>query len=104
MTASDAPRVPLSPPAGRGPAAPRRAAGERRRSRSDGEGARTEKPPPARPPHRRLPPRFADDEVGKALSPQAGRGDARASNRQDRRCRNPVALWAREGPAPTPPP
>ncbi|TXM74952.1 hypothetical protein FV226_04525 [Methylobacterium sp. WL12] len=28
------------------------------------------------PPHRRLPPRFADDEVGKALSPRAGRGDA----------------------------
>ncbi|TXM95611.1 hypothetical protein FV222_20480 [Methylobacterium sp. WL103] len=39
-------------------------------------------PPPARPPHRRLPPRFADDEVVEALSPHAGRGDARTSNRQ----------------------
>jgi very-short-patch-repair endonuclease len=26
------------------------------------------------PPHPRLPPRFADDKVGKTLSPQAGRG------------------------------
>ena len=72
--------LPLSPRAGRGPAAPRRAAGKRRRSRSEGEGELPEEPPPAQPPHRRLPPRFADDEVDKALSPQAGRGDARAAS------------------------
>ncbi|TXM66351.1 hypothetical protein FV222_18955 [Methylobacterium sp. WL103] len=60
---------PLSPQAGRGPAAPRGAAGKRGRSRSDGEGELPEEAPPFAPPHRRLPPRFADDEVGKALSP-----------------------------------
>ncbi|TXM73701.1 hypothetical protein FV226_08790 [Methylobacterium sp. WL12] len=70
---------PLSPRAGRGPAAPRRAAGKRRRNRSGGEGGPTDEAPPFAPPHRRLPPRFADDEVGKALSPHAGRGDARAA-------------------------
>ncbi|TXM92924.1 hypothetical protein FV222_22850 [Methylobacterium sp. WL103] len=56
-----------------------------RRSRSGGEGGPTEEPPSARPPHRRLPPRFADDKVGKALSPRAGRGDARTANRQTAR-------------------
>ncbi|MGW5956599.1 endonuclease domain-containing protein [Methylorubrum thiocyanatum] len=43
----------------------------------DGEGASPAEPPPDPPPHPRLPPRFADDEVGKALSPQAGRGGKR---------------------------
>ncbi len=39
----------------------------------EGEGAiRVTSPAP--PPHPRLPPRFADDRVGKTLSPQAGRG------------------------------
>ncbi|TXN21216.1 hypothetical protein FV217_15205 [Methylobacterium sp. WL9] len=32
---------------------------------------------PTKPPRLRLPPRRADDEVVAALSPQAGRGDAR---------------------------
>jgi very-short-patch-repair endonuclease len=31
-----------------------------------------------KPPHPRLPPRFADDKVGKTLSPQAGRGGEHA--------------------------
>ncbi|AWN51740.1 hypothetical protein DK412_08615 [Methylobacterium sp. 17Sr1-1] len=31
--------------------------------------------PPETPPHPRLPPRFGDDKVTKALSPPAGRGD-----------------------------
>ncbi|TXM93783.1 hypothetical protein FV219_19175 [Methylobacterium sp. WL122] len=74
------------PRAGSGPAAPRRAAGKRRRSRSDGEGLPKDEPPPGRPPRCRLPPRFADDKVGKALSPHAGRGDARASNHQKQGC------------------
>ncbi|MCP1559485.1 UNVERIFIED_ORG: very-short-patch-repair endonuclease [Methylobacterium sp. SuP10 SLI 274] len=43
----------------------------------DGEGASQAEPPPDPPPHPRLPPRFADDEVGKALSPPAGRGGKR---------------------------
>ncbi|WP_342150636.1 cisplatin damage response ATP-dependent DNA ligase [Methylorubrum sp. SB2] len=38
-------------------------------SGSGGEGASTEEPPPDTPPHLRLPPRSADDEVGRALSP-----------------------------------
>ncbi|WP_336487818.1 hypothetical protein [Methylobacterium nigriterrae] len=42
-------------------------------SAQGGEGASTDAPP-ATPLHPRLPPRFADDEVGKALFPQAGRG------------------------------
>nr|WP_245930620.1 magnesium protoporphyrin IX methyltransferase [Methylobacterium radiodurans] len=46
-----------------------------RRDRRGGEGASTEEAPPASPPHPRLPPRRADDEVAAALSPQAGRGD-----------------------------
>ncbi|TXM87358.1 hypothetical protein FV227_27695 [Methylobacterium sp. WL119] len=75
------PSLPLSPHAGRGPQAPRRACGKRRRSRSGGEGARTDEAPSSRPPHRRLPPRRDDDEVVAALSPQAGRGDARGSRR-----------------------
>ena len=58
---------PLSP-LGRGPNAPRRAFGERRRSRSEGEGDAADPSP-----HPRLPPCFADDEVGKTLSPP-GRG------------------------------
>ena len=40
----------------------------------EGEGARSNETPPATPPHPRLPPRFADAEVGQALSPRAGRG------------------------------
>ncbi|GJE38609.1 hypothetical protein KHHGKMAE_2684 [Methylobacterium persicinum] len=40
----------------------------------DGEGGPPDETPPATPPHPRLPPRFADDKVGKTLSPQAGRG------------------------------
>ncbi|TXM80977.1 hypothetical protein FV219_27930, partial [Methylobacterium sp. WL122] len=59
------------------PAGTRRACGKRRRSRSDGEGQVPDEAPPLAPPHLRLPPRFADDEVGQALSPHAGRGDAR---------------------------
>ncbi|MEH3116908.1 MAG: endonuclease domain-containing protein [Methylorubrum populi] len=43
----------------------------------DGEGASHAEPSPDPPPHPRLPPRFADDEVGKALSPRAGRGGKR---------------------------
>lgn len=40
----------------------------------EGEGAIPEEPPQESPPHPRLPPRCADDEVGTALSPRAGRG------------------------------
>jgi len=40
----------------------------------DGEGGTTDETPPATTPHPRLPPRFADDKVGKTLSPSAGRG------------------------------
>ncbi|BAU89461.1 glycosyl transferase group 1 [Methylorubrum populi] len=43
-------------------------------SGSDGEGAARNEAPPAKPPHHRLPARSADDEVGRALSPRAGRG------------------------------
>ncbi|AWI89683.1 hypothetical protein C0214_16305 [Methylobacterium sp. DM1] len=43
-------------------------------TQGDGEGASTREPPPDRPSHPRLPPRFGDDEVAEALSPQAGRG------------------------------
>ncbi|TXM68342.1 hypothetical protein FV218_18270 [Methylobacterium sp. WL69] len=50
-----------------------------RRSRNEGEGAWPDEPDPEAPPHRRLPPRRADDEVGTTLSPQAGRGDAQRS-------------------------
>ncbi len=46
-------------------------------SGSEGEGACPLEPHPVPPPHLRLPPRFADDEVGKALSPRAGRGGKR---------------------------
>ncbi|MCJ2026484.1 endonuclease domain-containing protein [Methylobacterium sp. J-067] len=42
--------------------------------KGEGEGAMTDETPPATPPHPRLPPRFADNKVGKTLSPQAGRG------------------------------
>ncbi|QDI82904.1 hypothetical protein E8E01_22030 [Methylorubrum populi] len=59
---------------GRGPRAPRRACGKRRRSRSGGEGVSPDEAFPAPPPHHRLPPRFGDDEVAEALSPHAGRG------------------------------
>ena len=46
--------------------------------KGEGEGASPEEALSSKPPHPRLPPRFADDEVGKALSPRAGRGgDAR---------------------------
>ena len=41
----------------------------------DGEGLAAEEIPPASPPHPRLSPRRADDEVVAALSPRAGRGD-----------------------------
>ncbi|KQP47057.1 cisplatin damage response ATP-dependent DNA ligase [Methylobacterium sp. Leaf106] len=40
----------------------------------EGEGVSPDEAPPASPPHPRLPPRSADDEVGRALSPRAGRG------------------------------
>ncbi|KQT61094.1 biotin--[acetyl-CoA-carboxylase] ligase [Methylobacterium sp. Leaf456] len=50
-------------------------------SGSDGEGAFPGEPPPSTPPHHRLPARSADDEVGRALSPRAGRGDAAAAFR-----------------------
>ncbi|TXM73950.1 hypothetical protein FV226_07970 [Methylobacterium sp. WL12] len=66
--------------------------GSERRSRSEGEGERTEEAHPGQPPHRRLPPRSADDEVGRALSPQAGRGDAHSASRRERR-------WAAAQPA-----
>jgi len=42
--------------------------------KGEGEGAIPDETPPESPPHPRLPPRFADGKVGKALSPQAGRG------------------------------
>ncbi|MCC0806481.1 hypothetical protein FPV16_09665 [Methylobacterium sp. W2] len=71
-------RIPLSPPAGRGPSPPCRGRGKRRRSRSEGEGARPKEAPSAKPPHRRLPPRRADDRVVAALSPHAGRGECGA--------------------------
>lgn len=45
-------------------------------SGSEGEGASKGETPPEPPPHPRLPARSADDEVGRALSPRAGRGDA----------------------------
>ena len=44
-------------------------------SGSEGEGAAQAGSLPASAPHLRLPARSADDEVGRALSPQAGRGD-----------------------------
>ncbi len=40
----------------------------------EGEGEIPNVAPAEPPPHPRLPPRFAGDKVGKALSPQAGRG------------------------------
>ncbi|UYW24509.1 cisplatin damage response ATP-dependent DNA ligase [Methylorubrum extorquens] len=43
--------------------------------KGDAEGADQEEAASAKPPHRRLPARSAGDEVGRALSPQAGRGD-----------------------------
>ncbi|TXN33153.1 hypothetical protein FV220_03655 [Methylobacterium sp. WL19] len=46
-----------------------------RRSRSEGEGASPKETRPSSPPHPRLPPRRADDEVVASLSPRAGRGD-----------------------------
>ncbi|MCP1547398.1 MULTISPECIES: cobaltochelatase subunit CobN [Methylorubrum] len=50
-------------------------------SGSGGEGAITVEPPSEPPPHPRLPPRFGDDGVAEALSPRAGRGDAREAER-----------------------
>ena len=47
-------------------------------SGSGGEGASKDKAHSESPPHPRLPPRSADDEVGTALSPQAGRGETPA--------------------------
>ncbi|TXM75797.1 hypothetical protein FV218_08210 [Methylobacterium sp. WL69] len=44
-------------------------------SRSEGEGVPPDEAPSTTPPHPRLPPRRADDKVGTALSPQAGRGN-----------------------------
>ena len=67
--------APLLSPVGRGPNAPRRAFGERRQSRSEGEGIASVADPS---PHHRLPPRRDDDEVVAALSPP-GRGDALGS-------------------------
>ncbi|MDO9428783.1 MAG: DUF559 domain-containing protein [Methylobacterium sp.] len=46
--------------------------------KGEGEGGLPSETPPESPPHPRLPPRFADDKVDKALSPQAGRGGERA--------------------------
>lgn len=43
-------------------------------SKGEGEGAISEESQTESPPHPQLPSRFADDKVGKALSPQAGRG------------------------------
>lgn len=43
--------------------------------KGEGEGATSVELNPKSPPHPRLPPRFADDKVGKTLSPQAGRGE-----------------------------
>ncbi len=43
--------------------------------KGEGEGAAPEEPLPEPPPHPRLPPRFGDDKVAEALSPQAGRGE-----------------------------
>ncbi len=45
-------------------------------SGSEGEGAFQGAALSEAPPHPRLPPRFGDDGVAEALSPQAGRGDA----------------------------
>ncbi|MCY1645327.1 glycosyltransferase [Methylorubrum sp. SL192] len=45
-------------------------------SGSEGEGALRGETLSETPPHLRLPARSADDEVGRALSPRAGRGDA----------------------------
>ena len=44
--------------------------------KGEGEGASPGEPDPSPPPHPRLPPRSADNEVGRALSPRAGRGGA----------------------------
>ncbi|GAB6841458.1 cobaltochelatase CobN [Methylorubrum rhodinum] len=52
-------------------------------SGSGGEGPSTKVASPPRPPHHRLPPRFGDDKVAEALSPHAGRGDARDRSRRD---------------------
>lgn len=46
-------------------------------SGSEGEGADQREPPSSTPPHHRLPARSADGEVGRALSPRAGRGGAK---------------------------
>ncbi|GJD95062.1 biotin--[acetyl-CoA-carboxylase] ligase [Methylobacterium iners] len=71
--------IPLSPLAGRGLPAPCRAGSER----SEGEGASPEVAPPETPPHLRLPPRRADDEVVAALSPPGG----------ERGCAQPSLKW-----------
>lgn len=47
-------------------------------SGSGGEGAPSDEALPETPPHRRRPARSGDDEVGRALLPHAGRGDAGA--------------------------
>ncbi|TXM87922.1 hypothetical protein FV222_28450, partial [Methylobacterium sp. WL103] len=59
----------------------------------------SDEPHPGRPPHPRLPPCRDDDEVVAALSPQAGRGDAREANRQERRCLNLVGKRGEGGAA-----
>jgi hypothetical protein len=75
------------PPRGRGEAFTSLVGGEGRSDpqvRREGEGGSTSETPPAPPPHLRVdpygidaPPRSDDDEVAGALSPPAGRGDAR---------------------------
>ncbi|TXM68439.1 hypothetical protein FV218_18250 [Methylobacterium sp. WL69] len=64
----------LSPLAGRGPRTPCRVRGKRRRSRSEGEGARTDETPSVAPPHLRLPPRRAPRRGGDAAFSPAERG------------------------------
>ncbi|MCJ2014959.1 endonuclease domain-containing protein [Methylobacterium sp. J-076] len=68
--------LPPSPPLrgeGRAPLA-----GGEASPKGEGEGGPPDRAPSGTPPHPRLPPRFADDKVGKTLSPQAGRGGEHA--------------------------
>ncbi|TXM67477.1 hypothetical protein FV222_14135 [Methylobacterium sp. WL103] len=66
--------------------------GSERRSRSGGEGEVPDGALPSGPPHLRLPPRFVDDTVDEALSPRAGRGDARLPSRPIRGCVRTIGL------------
>ncbi|WP_284245280.1 primosomal protein N', partial [Methylobacterium haplocladii] len=62
-----------------------------------GEGASRDELLLATPPHRRLPPRSADDEVGKAPSPPAGRGDAHDAPLMSAAAGRPVQTILLEG-------